>query len=386
MTRWGGGWWLVLVLGTGCWSAPDPAGLNEAERDLLAGMALPAGVADAGAGDQARTRLGQALFFDRGLAGLPDGGLLACATCHDPRHAFADCRQARNVSLGVAWTSRNSPPLLDLDLDAVFAWDGRGRDLVSQCEIAFLAKATMAGDAAHLEARLRAVPWYLDLYRLASGGEPDATTVAGQRQVIDQVALAWAAYLLQLRSGPSPFDRFARGEETALGPAEVRGLTLFLTRAGCIECHRGPAFSDGQFHSVGIGQTGPNVPAVDRGQAAGFAYQLGPPFNATNDNGAHAPAELEGRFRTATLRSVALTGPYFHAGQLDTLDQVVRFYNRGGDRAGAALPDSRLVPLGLSDGELDDLVAFLRSLTGAPPADALLQDTSATAGAGPWCP
>jgi cytochrome c peroxidase len=370
----------------GCWSTPDPDGLTEAEWEVLRGMVLPSAPAtrrDAGADPAVLAQLGQMLFFDRGLAGGAGPGV-ACVDCHDPRRYFSDSRVQRNVSYGLRWTARNSPPLLDLDLDSLYAWDGRGHTLEEQCRIAYLAGATMAGDAAHLAARIKAVPSYLSLYQLAfpDGGALDVDTWPQQRELLDNVASAWAVYLLRLRGGPSPFDRFVQDrfvqrEAAALTSAQRRGLKLFLTTAGCNQCHRGPNFSDGEFHSVGIAQAGPNV-GPDRGKADGFEFRLGPPYNPAGTKGPDAPGELVGVFRTPTLRNVASTGPYFHAGQLETLDEVVRFYNRGGDRAVARLPDGGvgqpdgfLVPLGLTDDEVDDLVAFLRGLTSPLPAEGL---------------
>jgi len=339
---WRNRWWLAALPLLGCWTRPDPDGLTEAEWSVLRSMVLPPVPADSRLPDAV---LGQRLFFDRGLAGGDGGVTVACSDCHGPQHHFSDGREARNVSHGLGWTGRNAPALLDLELASTYGWDGRHPTLGEQCLVAYRSAATMAGDADHLAARLLGTP----RYRLEFEGLFGATPDAGDR-LLQNVASTWAAYLLQLRSGPSPFDHFVLGDAGALTGSERRGLKLFITRAGCIECHRGPAFSDGLLHWVGIGQTGPNVPAVDLG--------------------------ADGGFRTRTLRNVGVTGPYFHAGQLATLEEVVRFYDRGGDREGAGPPSVFLVPLGLSDDEEADLVAFLRALTSPLPWASLLCDSS----------
>jgi cytochrome c peroxidase len=179
------------------------------------------------------------------------------------------------------------------------------------------------------------------------------------------VGKAFAAYERALVTTDAPIDRYALGDRDALSPAQKHGLKVFLGRAGCIGCHRGPMLTDNLFHSVGIGQTGPNVLAVDHGLFGGLqdrqACDLAP------DKRAQPAAWMDGLFRTKSLREIARTGPYFHAGQLRTLADVVEYYNRGGDHDGAHAPDAVIVPLGLTDAEKQDLVAFLSALSGHDP-------------------
>jgi cytochrome c peroxidase len=198
-----------------------------------------------------------------------------------------------------------------------------------------------------------------------------------------RAAWAWGAYLRRLQGGTSPFDDYARGNEAALTQAQKRGLKLFIGKAGCVECHNGPNFSDsasGRFHNLGLRQS------VDPGRYKAltdlrqnpFAYQVNPPPVATE-------ADL-GAFRTRSLRNVAQTGPYFHGGQYETLRDVIWFYNRGGDKDGVGTPSRFLVPLGLTEDDAADLEAFLRSLTGALPLSSLLCDNSRLPGNDDLCP
>jgi len=149
-----------------------------------------------------------------------------------------------------------------------------------------------------------------------------------------------------------------------------------------VSCHGGPRLTDGQFHNVGLA---PAVVAVaiqdsdDHGAAAGLAAALADPMStagAFSDGDRHAlppapSAALEGAFRTPTLRCVADQPSYMHTAQMSGLDQVMAFFDRGGDRPGAYPGTSELTPLGLSDRQQSDLVAFLGALSGPGPAAAL---------------
>jgi len=165
----------------------------------------------------------------------------------------------------------------------------------------------------------------------------------------ENVLHALADFERSLQAFDSPFDRYRAGNEDAMSPAAVRGLALFEGKAGCVLCHRGPNFTDGEFHNTG-------VPTADQGRievVRNFHFSMRPyPFFG------HYKA-----FKTPTLRNVALSPPYFHNGSVATLEEVVRFYDAGGtshDTYGRS-PDVK--PLELSDEEIDDLVAFLEALT-----------------------
>ena len=167
----------------------------------------------------------------------------------------------------------------------------------------------------------------------------------------------------------------------------MRGIKLFLAK-GCVGCHAGPAFTDNQFHALAVLQSGTHVPAADLGRFQDVPPLLASPFNtsgAYSDNTttgkltglAQDPAQ-QGQFRTKSLRNVALTAPYMHAGQLATLEDVVAFYDQGGGDTGSSgiVKDPRIVPLGLSVQDRADLVAFLETLSGEPVAAGALVDTS----------
>jgi cytochrome c peroxidase len=183
-------------------------------------------------------------------------------------------------------------------------------------------------DEGALIARLEAVPAYRAQFR----------EVFGAPATKQRVALAIEAYVNNLTTPNSPFDRYAAGDRGALTDAQKRGLDLFVGKADCVMCHRGPNFSDDQFHALGV---------------------------AGNDAGRFAITGAEAdrnAFRTPTLRNVERTAPYMHDGSLSTLRDVINFYDTGG---GEHRPKSALLrELNLSEKEKSDLVAFLESLTG----------------------
>ncbi len=368
VSRWGCATLALCTLaGCGDWRS-DPDGFTEADLALISGMVLTPSPADPGnefLGVPAVETFGQQLFFDQGLAA---SGSVACTDCHNPNGWFSDTRGGNAVSRGVGVTTRNSPSLVNVGFYEAFGWDGRADSVWGQCHHAYASPRTMAGTPQRLVAGLTGR--YEAKYREAFGQElPALPADGGVSPDVDQayrnVLKAWGAYLATLRSRNAPFDRFAGGEREALTVEQRRGLKLFLGKAGCIECHRGASFTDNHFHSVGIGQSGPGVPDVDLGREAGLQALAKLAYRPADAGTPPLPAPADrGQFRTKSLRQVAKTAPYFHAGQLATLKEVVWFYTQGGDHSGAGETSPFLVPLGLTDPEQADLVAFLEALTG----------------------
>ncbi len=314
----------------------------------------------------AKVELGRKLFFD---ARLSADGKVSCATCHDPKLAFADGKTVAE-GIGGKLGTRNSPTLLNAMFTPNQFWDGRAGSLEDQA-IQPLTNPLEMGNASHDEvvARLRALADYRAEFQSVFGGEAN----------IARVGLAIAAYERTLIAADSPFDRFLHGQTDAISDAAKRGFALFRGRARCSRCHTFndamPFFTDFQYHNTGVAMNHPNFDKLSR-QA----------YNAIETK--HAKQVIEhlagqpggdelgrvrfshvvfdiGAFRTQTLRNIALTAPYFHDGSAKTLADVVRFYSAGGKDNIAR--DWELEPLALTDEEQAELVAFLESLTGKLP-------------------
>lgn len=303
--------------------------------------------------------LGAQLFADRSLS---RDGTVACASCHQPKHAFADPRPV-SVGVGGAAGTRNTPSLLGVTNRAVMTWDGRTRSVAEQVLVA-LTHPHEQGLADH-EVLVERVSTNHRAAFQAAFGKPTVTA--------ETIQAALVAYLATLSAGTSAFDRHVAGDSSAMPNAAKRGWELFRGSAGCAQCHRaeggGATFTDDEFHRIGIGlggitpqlrpltarveQTSPSqreaLIASDPAVAA-----LGR-FVVTGN-----PKDI-GKYRTPSLRNVALTAPYMHDGSIATLeatvDYEVNYRGQARDR-----------PLGLTEADKADLVAFLQMLTGQPSA------------------
>ena len=336
--------------------------------------------------DSKAVELGRLLFWDPILSGSKD---IACATCHHPDFAYADARDLSlgtgSIGLGAARrdisggripvVKRNSPTVLNTAFNgldgrrgrrrnfdegslaslnqaaAPMLWDSRIRSLEAQALEPIKSREEMRGDAYSEAAavdtvlsRLRATPEYVALFKQAFG---PATSIEAE-----ELGQAIAAFERSLVAMDSPFDRFRAGDQNALTPQERRGQDAF-DAAGCDGCHEGAMFSDFDLHAEGVREN---------------------PKLAEPDGGTRRY-----RFRTPTLRNVALTAPYMHNGMLATLEDVLRFYDNGrsenpnvaaggggrrGNDDGPAVLARRFVRVrDMSESEMRDIVAFLKSLS-----------------------
>jgi cytochrome c peroxidase len=277
---------------------------------------------------KAQVLLGRKLFHDPQLSA---SGNFSCASCHLPQLAFAGGID-RNVGENSGRGRRNTPALFNLWWQSHFFADGG---------IPRLAEVALAPmDNVHelnlpidtLVRKLRKIPVYQQAFQEVYGREPDPFTVTR--------ALMW--FQLSLISAASPFDRwYFDHDKTALSASAQRGYALFVSeRAQCSSCHTLPFFTDGQFYSTGY----QNNHEPDTGRA----------------RISMSPADL-GKFKTPSLRNLAFTAPYMHDGGMATLEEVLHYYNRGGDNE--PNKDERIKPIGLSTTELTDLKNFLLSLS-----------------------
>jgi cytochrome c peroxidase len=332
----------------------------------------------------AKVALGRKLFFDRRLS---HNGTMSCAMCHIPEQGFTNNELARAVGVEGRSLRRNAPTVLNVAYVEQLFHDGREIALESQVIGPLVERSEMGNPSiGHVIARLRSLPDYAGLFERAFGAGPSP----------DRIGQAIASYERTLLSGRSPFDRwYFEGEPAALGPRAVEGFRLFTDKAGCVGCHtigaRDALFTDGAFHDTGIGHYNAVVaprqrtpvpvevaPGVTVDVPREIVDSVGEP--AAADLGRHevtlVPADVW-KFRTPSLRDVALTAPYMHDGSLRTLADVVRYYARGANPHPGL--DPRLRPLGLSEDEVAALVEFLCALTGDGTAE--LVDEARTPGA-----
>ncbi len=267
-----------------------------------------------------RAELGWLLFFDKRAS---KDESMACAGCHYPERAYTT-PNAVDVKVGGALNVRNAPTMLNLGYAPQFYWDGRMPTLEAVSNAAW--KGQLGADPAEVVKRLNAVPEYKARFERAFG-EP-ATP--------ENVPRAYAAFFRANLNGNSPFDRFVAGDQEALSDDAKAGFQLFGVK-GCVACHPPPLFTNLDFENIGIGE--------DPGRK-----------DATKND-----ADF-GRFKTPSLRNVALTSPYFHDGSVETLEGAIALMAKGGVKN--KLLSKKLMAQKVSAKELAQLKAFLESLTG----------------------
>jgi cytochrome c peroxidase len=337
----------------------EPAAVTSLEATLPAEsvlepfMPLPGDPAS-----EAQIALGKFLFFDPRLS---NNNSLSCASCHQPDKAFTD---GEALSRGYPSTKyfRNVPSLYNTVFNDLLYWDGRmdGNDMPTLVRDHLTEAHFMANDGRLMVERLKQVPAYVELFNEASGSGPG---FGGTLRAI-------AAYVQSLNSSPTPYDQFLTGDTDALSAEAQAGLALFEGQAQCSSCHSGDLLTDGDFYNTGVATD----PAMFQDPELHVTFRrffriLGVPNyrNLREDVGLFSltiDQDDWGKFRTPGLREVGRTAPYMHNGSLATLEDVVHFYNDGGG------PDQTagLQSLELADDEIDQLVAFLESLSSEPVA------------------
>ncbi len=309
-----------------------------------------------------RIALGRRLYFDTRLS---KDGTVACATCHDVSRGFTD---NRNVSEGIAdhLGQRSSPTTMNAALLQNMFWDGRAPSLEEQAKLPILNPIEMGHpDAASAMAAVGTDPAYQSLFQKAYGRAPN----------YDDLGRAIASFERTLIFLDAPFDRFNKGDAKAISPAAQRGLALFNGKARCVSCHMinssNPVGTDNLFHNIGVSARKQNFEGLaQRGLSA---------LRQADDPKALDKLALEtdlselgrflvsrqrgdiGAFKTEQLRNVGITAPYMHDGSLRNLWDVMDHYNKGGEIN--AYLDGGIEPLNLSESEINDVVAFLFTLT-----------------------
>jgi len=316
----------------------------------------------------AKAELGRHLFFDKTLS---VDGKESCAGCHQVSYGFSDIFP---TSLGMNGQrgTRNAPALANVAYNTIFTWDGRFKSLEEHApgpifnsvemgnNFSTTARDTVPNgynsgpgpnDTNFLFKRLnnrgidKVGKAYADLFIAAWG----SSEIGPKGVSLDHIAKSIAAFERTIISTQSDFDRYNNGEYTVFtgtkeGQQALRGMKLFMDANGanCISCHSGYNFTDQQFHDNGIGI---NSSTNDQGR-----------FNISKKD-----ADI-GKFKTPSLRNIALSAPYMHDGRFASLQEVVNSYNLGGKNP-TSNTDARVRKLNLSDQDVADIVAFLKTLT-----------------------
>jgi len=311
--------------------------------------------------------LGQKLFFDRRLS---VDGTVSCSTCHNPDLAFTD-RKSTSVGIKGRVGQRNAPTILNALYNKTQFWDGRVNTLEEQAALPIVNAVEMGHpnlDAAVVQ--IASIEEYQQAFQRVFGRPPNSP----------DLLRAIASYERTQVSFDSPFDHFIAGDKNAIDDSAKRGWELFNTRARCNKCHAltetqrdVTVFTDNDFHNIGIGIIRHSVVALAR-----QAEQLIKSGDTAAIDRAAIQTDMSalGRFlitkkekdiasfKTPDIRNVLVTGPYFHDGSQETLWDVIDHYNKGDGLQNPYL-DEDIQPLALTENEIDDLVAFMASLTSA---------------------
>jgi cytochrome c peroxidase len=338
----GGGAVLILAgCGGGAQKAPEKAHVAPQGETLTTdeySIILPLGLqADAAYVPEnnplssAKIELGRQLYFDGRLS---KDGTISCATCHSPDQGFSD---GHPTSSGINHQvgGRNAPTVMNRLFSKEQFWDGRATDLEDQALGPVQNPIEMGHTKEGMIANLTRIQAYAPAFE-AAFGSPGITA--------ERVGMAIASYERTVLTGNAPFDRYQAGDKNALNESAVRGMAIFndAQKGNCVTCHAGFNFTDESFHNLGVGMDKP-----------------------TPDWGRFGVTKLEtdkGAFKTPTLRNVTQSGPYMHDGSDTSLQEVIAFYDKGGNPN--KWLSKEIKPLHLTDQDKADLIAFLDSLTG----------------------
>lgn len=306
---------------------------------------------------EAEIELGKLLFFDRRTSGDVS---TSCSSCHDPRQGWGD---GNPVSKGYPGTVhwRNSQTVVNSAYLKKLFWAGEDTSLESQADSAITGNLAGNGDPDTIEERLAQVPEYVGLFKEAFGVE---------RPTYPLALKAIAVFERTVVTKDTPFDRYMGGDKKALLDSAKRGMELFQGKAGCIKCHNGPLMTDESFHNLGVPKNPLFEDDAQRQIALRFQhYARGVPEEvyrgADRDLGLYYTTkrlEDKDKFRTPPLRYIEYTAPYMHNGVFNSLEEVIDFYNKGGGDDPRKSP--LLQPLDLTKQEMNDLLEFLKSLSG----------------------
>lgn len=305
-----------------------------------------------------RVQLGKLLYFDPRLSG---DASTSCADCHHPSQGWGDGNElSRGYPGTVHW--RNSQTVVNTAYLDAWLWTGSAKSIAGQAKSAMMGPLVGNLNRRLAEERLKQIPEYVELFRRAYGEKP----------TVEKAVAAIEAFERTVIADNTPFDRYMRGDRSAMNAQELRGKALFEGKANCIACHNGPVLTDQQLHNIGVPphpafETDPlrQIARRERMRSYGIKEEVYLKFDRDPGHFLDTRKHQDlGKFRTAPLRYLAYTAPYMHNGIFLTLEEVVDFYDRGGDEDPFGTKSAAMKKLGLTAAEKADLVAFLESLSG----------------------
>jgi len=273
----------------------------------------------------AKVELGKQLYFDPRLS---KDNTVSCASCHDPQKGWSN-GEATAAGFEGKRGGRSAPTILNSAYHRLQFWDGRAATLEEQALGPIANPIEMNLPVEEAVKRIAAIEGYKSQFE----------EVFDDGVTAENLAKAIASFERTIVSGNSPYDRYKAGDEDALSDQAKAGMKLFFGKANCSACHAGGHLSDNAFHNIGVG--------FADGKFA--------------DQGREAISKMEGdrgSFKTPPLRDIARTAPYMHDGSLKTLEEVVDFYDKGGN-ANDYL-DEEIFELGFTPEKKAALVAFLK--------------------------
>jgi cytochrome c peroxidase len=334
---------------------PPPLGIDQ--------TVWKASIPEDNALNEARAVLGRALYFDTRLS---KDGTVACATCHDVSKAFTD-RRPVSEGVGDKLGRRNAPISANAMLLQTQFWDGRAARLEDQARLPITNPIEMAmPDEASAVKAIAGDAKYKELFQKAYGRDVN----------FDDLARAIASFERTLVFLDAPFDRFLAGDVTAISEEAKLGWTLFLGKGRCVSCHQfnaaNPLGTNNKFHNIGVSARHKDFEtlaqrAIKELEAAGNSTEAKDRLALETDLSELGRYVVTlhradiGGFRTSQLRNIGVTAPYMHDGSLGTLWDVIDHYNKGGEPN--PYLDGGIEPLALTEKEVDQVVAFLFSLT-----------------------
>ncbi|MCP5037646.1 MAG: cytochrome-c peroxidase [Rhodobacteraceae bacterium] len=314
---------------------------------------------------EAKIELGKLLYFDPRIGG---DASVSCADCHEQKQGWGfNDSISRGYPGVIHW--RNSQTVINSAYLGKLFWTGSASSLESQAPSAALGAISGNGERDMVEARLAFIPDYVERFNDVFGDEWPK---------VNNAFRAIAAFERTLIHNDTPFDRYMNGDTSALSEEAIRGLALFEGKANCIECHNGPLMTDQAYYNLGIERAEEwdyngmaQITFRYEQYAKGVTEEL---YRIIKDDAGLYYRTKEvvdmGKFRTPPLRYTLYTAPFMHNGKFFDFEEVVDFYNDGGgeneftDGTLASNKTPLLKPLGLTDDEKEDLVAFLESLSG----------------------